>query len=127
MRAEAVKLGQALLDPHRAVTAKNPPPAGRKIIPSQYTIPYSKLCQQAGVGHVLRIVGSFLGEIAEWCSANGYPPLTALAVNARTSLPGEGYDGAGGPAPMRPYSLTSVIGNVRTWASAGVDEVWAAS
>lgn len=96
MRAEAVKLGRALLDHHRATTAKFPPLVGKKVIPSRYTIPYSKLCDQAGTGHILRSVGSFLFEIAEWCSENGYPPLNALAVNAETGLPGEGYDGAGG-------------------------------
>lgn len=48
MRAEAVKLGQALLDHHRALTTRTPPAAGRKVIPGRYTIPYSKLCEQAG-------------------------------------------------------------------------------
>jgi len=40
-------------------------------------------------------VGQFLGEIADWCSTHGYPPLNALAVND-TGLPGDGHDGAGG-------------------------------
>lgn len=96
MRAETVKLGQALLDHHRATTTRLPPHTVRRIIPSQYTIQYSKLCEQAGVPHVLRMVGSFLGEVAEWCAARGYPPINSLAVNGTTGLPGDGYDGAGG-------------------------------
>ena len=96
MRAETVKLGQALLDHHRGATARMPPHAVARLIPDRYTIPYSKLCEQAGVSHVLRMVGSFLGEVAEWCAARGYPPLNSLAVNGTTHLPGDGYDGAGG-------------------------------
>jgi hypothetical protein len=49
----------------------------------------------AGVPHVLPIVGTFLLEIAEWCEADGHPPLNSLAVND-TSTPGDGYDEAGG-------------------------------
>jgi len=41
------------------------------------------------------MVGAFLGEVAEWCADNGYPPLNALAVN-ETGVPGVGFDGAGG-------------------------------
>lgn len=96
MRAETVKLGQALLDHHRAMTSKIPTHAVSRLIPNKYTIPYSKLCEQAGVPHVLRMIGSFLGEVAEWCAARGYPPLNSLAVNGTTHLPGDGYDGAGG-------------------------------
>lgn len=53
------------------------------------------LCNQAGVPHVLTVVGHFLGEIAEWCANNGYPALNSLAVND-TGMPGDGYDQAGG-------------------------------
>jgi hypothetical protein len=42
------------------------------------------------------MVGSFLGEVADWCAAQGHPPLNSLAVNADTGIPGEGYEGAGG-------------------------------
>ncbi len=93
MRPEALRLGQALLDHHRLTTSQVPP--GKGIIADRYTIRYGTLCTNAGVPHVLRIVGSFLGEVAEWCADKGYPPLNSLAVN-ETGLPGEGYDGAGG-------------------------------
>ena len=93
MRPEARVLGQALLDHHRAKAAQTPP--GKKIVPSKYTVRYGDLCVRAGVPHLMRVVGSFLGEVAEWCAANGYPPLNSLAVN-ETGLPGDGYDGAGG-------------------------------
>src|SRR6476659_263240 len=93
MRAEARALAQALLAHHRAVTRQQPP--GNTVIPGHYTIRYGALCTKAGVPHVLRIVGGFLQEVAEWCEANGYPPLNSLAVN-ETGMPGDGYDGAGG-------------------------------
>ena len=96
MRAEAVKLGQALLDHHRATTSVSPPRAVKRPVASKYTIAYIKLCEQAGVPRIVRLVGSFLGEIAEWCASQGYPPLNSLAVNSATGLPGDGYDGAGG-------------------------------
>jgi hypothetical protein len=93
MTAEAHALGQALVDHHRKMTSAHPP--GRRVVASNYTIRYGILCQQAGVPHVLRIVGRFLGEVGGWCADNGYPPLNSLAVND-TGLPGDGYEGAGG-------------------------------
>ncbi len=93
MSPEAYAIGQALLDHHQASIAKRPP--GKKILPSQYTIRYSDLCSRAGLPHLTRIIGGFLAEVAEWCEANGYPPLNSLAVND-TKMPGGGYDGAGG-------------------------------
>ena len=94
MRAEARALGQALLDQHRARTTASPP--GKRIIISKYTASYSDVCAHAGAPHLTRVAGSFLGEVAEWCSANGYPPLNALAVSSATGRPGDGFDGAGG-------------------------------
>lgn len=96
MHAESVRLGQALLDHHRMMSKTLPTETTKKLILGRYTISYSKLCEQAGVPHVLRMVGSFLGEIAEWSTLNGYPPLNSLAVNGATGLPGDGYEGAGG-------------------------------
>ena len=93
MRAEARALGQALLDHHRAVTSQHPP--AKNIIPSWYTIRYGALCSKAGVPHVLRVIGGFLQEVAEWCEVNRYPALNSLAVND-TGMPGDGYDGVGG-------------------------------
>jgi hypothetical protein len=93
MRAEARALGQALLAQHRAATTQHPPK--KHVVPGQYTIRYGVLCDRAGVPHVLRIVGTFLGEVAEWCDAEGFPPLNSLAVG-ENGVPGEGYDGAGG-------------------------------
>jgi hypothetical protein len=93
MRPEARALAQALLDHHRARTSASPP--GKTIVPAHYTVRYGDLCSKAGAAHLTRIAGSFLGEIAEWCADQGYPPLNSLAVN-ETGLPGHGYDGAGG-------------------------------
>jgi hypothetical protein len=62
---------------------------------TSYAPRYGVLCDRAGVPHVLPIVGYFLGEVAEWCKAEGHPPLNSLAVND-TGMPGDGYDEAGG-------------------------------
>jgi hypothetical protein len=93
MRTEARALGQALLDHHRATTIQHPP--GKRIIPARYTIRYGVLCDRARLPHLVRIVGAFLGDVAEWCRAADFPPLNALAVG-ESGVPGEGYDGAGG-------------------------------
>jgi hypothetical protein len=93
MKPESRALGQALLDHHQLVTKKHPP--GKKVVASKYTIQYGILCLQAGLPHLVRIVGTFLGEVADWCAEHKYPPLNALAVN-ETGVPGVGYDGAGG-------------------------------
>jgi hypothetical protein len=90
---EARKLCQVLLDWHQAKTVAHP--VGKKVLLKLYTIPYGDLCNAAGVPHVLMVVGKFLQEIAEWCEAEGFPPLNSLAVNSRTGIPGDGYDGAG--------------------------------
>lgn len=96
MRPIARLLLIALLRHHREATKRNPPRATGRLVESLYTVAYSDLCVRAGVPHVQRIVGQFLGEIAQWSRDNGFPPLNSLAVNAATGLPGEGYDGAGG-------------------------------
>jgi hypothetical protein len=94
MRPESRRLAKELLDHHRRTTAAKPPTG--HVVAANYTIPYSTLVNHAGVPHVLRIVGNFLQEVAEWCSENDWPPLNSLAVNASTGIPGEGYDLAGG-------------------------------
>lgn len=94
MKRESRLLANTLLAHHRQVTKAKPP--SKRIIESHYTIPYGRLCTVAGVPHVLPVVSQFLLEVAEWCADAGYPALNALAVNANTGIPGEGYDGAGG-------------------------------
>lgn len=59
-------------------------------------IPYSVLCQRAGVPHLTRIPGAFLQEIAEWCAENRWPPLNSLAINELEGQPGSHYDVAPG-------------------------------
>jgi hypothetical protein len=93
MRAEARVLGQALLDHHREITARKPP--GKRILTTLYTIRYGVLCDRAKLAHLVRMVGPFLSEVAEWCAAAGYPPLHSLAVG-ESQMPGVGYNGAGG-------------------------------
>jgi hypothetical protein len=57
-------------------------------------ISYGVLCERAGAPFLTRIVGQFLGEVAELCAENTWPPLNSMAVNGDTNRPGEGYDTA---------------------------------
>lgn len=91
MTPEAQAITQALLDHHRSVG----PAETRPENPDPYTIQYGKLCERAGVPWLTRSVGQFLQETAEWCAANGWPPINSLAVN-ETGMPGGGYDIAPG-------------------------------
>ena len=83
---------QALLDHHRLVC----PPDGGGKAPDSCLISYGDLCHRAGVSAVVRKVGHFLQEVAEWCDRSGYPPLNSLAVNQDSRMPGDNYDVAPG-------------------------------
>lgn len=90
MKAETRALGEVLLKHH--VTVRRPP--GTKLHDHEVqsaVLAYGTLCERAGVPWLTRSVGVFLGELASWCSANKFPPLNSLAVNAETRLPGDGY------------------------------------
>ena len=93
MSPEAQKLAQALLDHHRKVCRSR---VAELTSPDSCVITYSDLCERAGLAHLKATVGKYLREIAEWCQANGWPPLNALAVNHDTGRPGHGYDNAPG-------------------------------
>ena len=60
------------------------------------TLTYGTVCERAKMPNLNHIVGRFMGEIAQWCADNDWPPLNSLAVNAESWIPGVGYDGAGG-------------------------------
>ncbi len=94
LRPESRALGQVLLDQHHRATIEHPP--GKNLVIKHYILPYNVLCDRANASYLTRIVGAFLGDIADWCAAEGWPPLNALAVNAETGISGEGYDTAGG-------------------------------
>lgn len=53
---------------------------------------YGALCSILGVNP--RVASYFLGKIQTYCRRHRLPPLQALAVNARTRLPGPGYNGS---------------------------------
>jgi hypothetical protein len=89
MTAEARALAQTLVAHHKSVCAPGRPADSCLIV-------YGTLCERAGVPFLTRGVGPFLREVAEWCAANAWPPINALAVNRETRMPGEGYDGAPG-------------------------------
>lgn len=99
MTAEARAIAIVLLKQHQESCRdfKNVPP--EEITDSmvgQSVVFYGSLCERAGVPFLTHGVGRFLGEIAEWCEENGWPPLNSLAVNRATGMPGIGYDGAPG-------------------------------
>jgi hypothetical protein len=92
MKLETELIANRLLRCHNAITAKK---TSDTVLPSDL-IPYGKLCEDVGLSHLTRVVGVFLGELAEWCHDNGLPPLNSLAINAEEMKPGPGYDGAAG-------------------------------
>ncbi len=66
----------------------------------------------AKVGAHWRAAAWFLGVIQKYCKGARLPRLQALAVNARTRVPGGGYEGARTPKAHR-----NELGKVyaRTW------------
>ena len=98
MTPEARALAQALLNHHRQV-CRSRTSAQRSV--DLCVIPYGLLCERAGLPYLTHSVGHFLREVAEWCTANGWPPINALAVNRESKMPGEGYDGAPGCSLLR--------------------------
>ncbi len=98
MTPEARALAQALLNHHRQVCCGRT--SGQRSA-DLCVIPYGLLCERAGVPYLTHTVGHFLREVAEWCHANGWPPINALAVNRETRMPGEGYVGPPGCSLIR--------------------------
>ena len=99
MTAEAEALANVLLRCHDEYCRAFQGTSAERItdhMVEQSVIFYGNLCERAGLPFLTHGVGRFLGEIAEWCEENGWPPLNALAVNRATGMPGEGYDGAAG-------------------------------
>jgi hypothetical protein len=62
----------------------------------------------ARVGVHWRAASWFLGVIQEYCRNRGWPPLQALAVNARTKIPGDGYVGSARTKPAHAAALKRV-------------------
>lgn len=53
---------------------------------------YGELAPMVGAHH--RAASYFLGVIQKYCDDEGWPALQALAVNAKTKVPGRGYIGS---------------------------------
>ncbi len=96
MTAEARALAQALLRHHRQVCRGS----GDRSVDA-CVIPYGLLCERAGLQYLTHSIGHFLREVAEWCHANGWPPINALAVSKESRMPGEGYNAAPGCSLVR--------------------------
>lgn len=56
---------------------------------NRQTITYGGLADALGFGGA-GVFAGILGQIMNWCDANGLPPLTVLVVNTSTGLPGAG-------------------------------------
>ncbi len=89
MRPESCSMCQVLLDRFWTYIVRE---EGTSRPRTECLIAYGVLCTLAGVPHLTRYPGRFLQEIAEWCAANGWPPLNALAINADEGHPGSHYD-----------------------------------
>ena len=57
----------------------------------KHPLPYGEHWTRAGLGYLTHGVDHFFGQVAYWCQSNGLPLLNALAVNAQTKMPGDGY------------------------------------
>src|SRR5215469_5620676 len=92
MRPETELMANRLLKCHDDIKATRTP----ETVTPRDLLPYGKLCSDVGLSYLTHSVGTFLGELAEWCYQNGLPPLNSLAINAEELKPGPGYDGAAG-------------------------------
>jgi len=90
MSYPAVRLANELLKHHRRYR-RDSKSVNQKAV-EKTIITYKDLAQRAKTAW--RGIGRPLGEIAEWCDDEGWPPLNALAVNGKTREPGPEYDGA---------------------------------
>jgi hypothetical protein len=88
---EAVLVCQVLLNHQRSIVRlKRRPPF------QQCLITYGEVCEAAGLPLLTEAISICLWEIAEFCADNGWPPLNAIVINARTREPGKGYEKAPG-------------------------------
>jgi hypothetical protein len=100
MRGQSRALANILLERHRSICQllgrHQPEDVDTDDIGLSVTT-YGDVCERAGLGRgFARAAKGFLCEIAEWCLANGWPPLNALVVNKERGYPGDGYSEAPG-------------------------------
>ena len=81
---EAVAICQVLLNHQRSLLRLPERPPFQ-----QCMLTYGDVCEGAGLPLFIEPVSRCLWEIAEFCADNGWPPLNALVVNARTHEPGK--------------------------------------
>lgn len=108
MSNRAVKLANALLKHHRQFR-RSPKNVNQRAVENAI-IEYKHIAIKEKMGNGRGLDGP-LGEIAEWCDVQGWPPLNALVVNKQTHEPGPGYDGAGNFQLVQwPYDVRRCIG-----------------
>jgi hypothetical protein len=92
-------LGNVLLKRHREICGSfsGTPETVKDELIQKATISYKELLMKVGAPPTLaKSVGTYLGEVADWCDARCFPPVNALAINATLGMPGTGYFTAAG-------------------------------
>ena len=57
---------------------------------NRQTLTYKLLASRMGFQKGAGVLANSLGHVAYYCTENHLPPLTAIVVNAKTGLPGDG-------------------------------------
>lgn len=99
MNPLSIDLGDALLARHQQICGGFTGSADA--VPDELirkaTISYKALLITIGApGSLAESIGTYLGEVAEWCDARSLPPINTLAINAALGMPGPGYFTAAG-------------------------------
>jgi hypothetical protein len=117
----ALVLARELLRHHEQACRQNGVHKSKEVTDetiNRSVISYGTLCDRAGIPFLTQRSGRFLGEIAEWCYKNRWPPLNALAVREDTRMPGQGYEGTIGCSLLRwPDDIRKCIAFARYPAS----------
>lgn len=59
--------------------------------PDNPDITYGELAKKVGDNITARTIQPFLGNISEVCKENGFPLLSAIVINKKEKMPGDGF------------------------------------
>lgn len=99
MNPLSIDLANGLLKRHATLCLSMPdrPEAVMDTDIRSATISYKDLLKSIGAPETLAVgIGKYLFEVASWSTAQGLPPINALAVNGQFQMPGPGYFAAPG-------------------------------